>query len=40
MLRGFWYSPLAIINSTSSNERASRMTKRTYSVSDEGKNIP
>jgi hypothetical protein len=29
MLRGFWYPPSAIISSTSSDERASRVSKQT-----------
>jgi hypothetical protein len=40
MLRGFWYPPSSIINSTSSDERASRASKWTYSTKDEYKNVP
>jgi hypothetical protein len=40
MLREFWYPPSAIISNTSSDERASRVSKQTYFTGDEDKNVP
>jgi hypothetical protein len=40
MLHRLWYPPSAIISSTSSDERASQTSKRTYSTRYEDKNVP
>jgi hypothetical protein len=40
MLCEFLYPPSAIVNSTSSDEQASRVSKWTYSARDEDKNAP